>query len=343
MAHDPEFERKHPRDPRDGQFVDNPGSAWAARISDFIGAVRPQSHSVRVRQSALPGGGYAATCDDCGASVNAPTAGEAQAAIDRIHARPQAVNPPKVESVTELKQLPQVSPDGRPISLKQLAQFGRIQNDDEQPSFDGLEFWDEHNGQWRDGGLAFMETGDDGKPELLIDDPEESLGEVTVKGGVTVRQFLDHTVEVWPNTDSPDPNLEYLHVDSGVWIDGGAIERIKSEYHDGYDWEAYDSTFEPPIAGRPAIYPTNFDSRPLDPDHKAARLVRALDLLDKGNGGYFHGGYEVLGPDGTWHLVEEAYQDDPDQEVMELIADGLHLPALDTSEELTIRRVAWGK
>lgn len=301
MAHDPEFERKHPRDPADGQFVETPGSAWAARISDSIGGGRPAAH-----------------------------------------------NPPAIQSVTELKQFPQVSPDGRPVSLKALSQYGRMEDDGESPSFDGLEFWDEHNGTWRDGGLAFMETGDDGQLELHIDDPDEGgLGGLTIRGGVTVRNAIEPTVHHTPGVDPPDPKLEYLHLGANMYVHGNAIEVIKSPYHEGYDWEAYDSTFEPDpdgsILGRLAIYPTNFDTRPLDPDHPDARQVRALDLLEKPNRAYLLGGYQILGPDGQWHTIEEAYQDDPDQEVMELIADGLHLPELDTSEELIIRRTPWGQ
>lgn len=289
MVHDPEFERKHPRDPADGQFVETPGSAWAARISDAIGS-----------------------------------------------GRPAAVDPPAVQAVTELRELPETPPDGVDLRLDQLGQYGRDVDDEGEVRFLGLEFWDAFNGTWRDGGNTVLE-GD----ELVF---ENDFGPVTWSGGVTVRHELVSDIETDTNSQEPDPSLEYYNENSDEWIPGEDLTRVKSQYYDGWEWETEDGDIlAGEVLGRPIIHPTDFDSKPLDPDHPGARQIRALDLVDLRNRGYLLGGYQILGPDGQWHTIEEAYQDDPDQEVMELIADGLHLPGLDTSEELVIRRTPWGE
>lgn len=40
MVRDPGFERKHPRNPKTGEFAESRGAGWAQRISDWIGRRR---------------------------------------------------------------------------------------------------------------------------------------------------------------------------------------------------------------------------------------------------------------------------------------------------------------
>lgn len=148
--------------------------------------------------------------------------------------------------------------------------------------------------------------------------------------------------------DLPDPSMDYLDVYSGRWVPGADIEVIESPsaFGPGVKWEhkpsgmevqaGYVSVGSHELLARPRIVPTRLDYMMGDPDNPGAHLLPAVDLLSSPS--YTNGGYEILGPDGRWHVIEEVYQDDPDEEEMELIADGLHLPHLDTSEEISVRR-----
>lgn len=236
-------------------------------------------------------------------------------------------------------------PEGMHLTGRQLASLDR--QDHMQP-LRGFEIWDEGQRGWRNGAHAaiILDPEDFSKRTVMVTDPTRMWGGPLVIRGdqrVPVRNYIDPTGEARPGRDRPLPDREYFHLETRRWIRGSDVD-VETEDDGQVWWSTFDSRFQVDngvvksgtIPHRPRHHPTRLDVMMADPDHPGAHLMPAVDLLSSPS--YTNGGYEILGPDGLWHIIEEVYQDDPDEEEMELIADGLHLPHLDTSEELSIRR-----
>lgn len=215
-------------------------------------------------------------------------------------------------------------------------------------TFGRMEFWDPDSQMWIQGRNAdvYLVPPDLQQKRIWFRQPV-GAPQVQMQPGVNDRVTIRPAAEVEDThyvtigEDLPDPTLDYLDTYSGRWIPGAdiIISPTGWEYGPtGMDIQASRITgFEKhEILARPRHIPTKLDYMVGDPDNPGAHLLPAIDLLSSPS--YTNGGYQILGPDGRWHTIEEVYQDDPDEEEMELIADGLHLPHLDTSEEISVRR-----
>jgi len=167
--------------------------------------------------------------------------------------------------------------------------------------------------------------------------------EMTIPGGLggAVDVSLEGKVR-WRHADirpvdtsqPPNPGWEYLvdFYDESEWIDAPQIDAVDGEWV--YDAEILTAV----LGGRPMIDPPEMEGLHTHPQ-KTTVGARLLDDLPAWTGG----GYQIYNPDtGTWHTIEEIYQDNPDEEEIELIADGYHLPHLDTSDEIVVRPIPVG-
>jgi hypothetical protein len=249
---------------------------------------------------------------------------------------------------------PDVPPDGIRLQAGEVGRRARRWD-----FFRGLEFWDDGLSTWVRGEEV---SWDSQRRELNVPDLSGIHGYLRYSehAPIYVRRAVEPMVYADPETDQPDPNLEYLNYESGIWVEGRHITAHTADelgpYHDtGPYWEAFDTAFDlggrDPATGRmgiPGRAPAKpfeyFHTRPPSPDPEeasfyGARVLRGQDLVDYPQ--LTMGGWQVKGPDGRWHTIEEVYQDDPDEEEIELITGGWHEPHLDTSEELIVRPQQW--
>jgi hypothetical protein len=220
--------------------------------------------------------------------------------------------------------------DGKPVSLAALKKANLEDADD---TFEGLEFWSDEYG-WRDGGLAsWASLDDDESLSLFIDDDLDRGREVEISGGVILRPNLMAT-DVLAATP-PKAGMEYYLFQMDEFVRAEEIE-----VDENGDWYFAGTRVAGPdnqVPERPHLPPAPFDGLSSSDLGSGTKQIKAGKLLPFPS--FQSGGYEVYDPENkTWHVIEELYQDDPDEEVMELIADGLHWSHLDTSEDLTIRR-----
>jgi len=284
--------RKHPRDPRDGQFTES----WATAISDQIaGAVGRATSSPNLPRLTADGGLPADT----------PADG-------------------RVDTIDDLLDATAHLGDG--------TGFGR---------FDGVEFFIDYYG-WIGGDEAqalphssAIQIGGGEDAQII----GMAAGEdVTMEGKARWRHMDLREADM---SQPPDPAWEYL-IDSpdageSIWWDGGDFDVVDGRWV--LEGEPVDDYLEgQPLMGRPAIYPPHMEGLFTHPQ-KTTVAARLLDDLPAWTGG----GYQIYNPDtGTWHTIEEIYQDNPDEEEIELIADGYHLPHLDTSDEIVVRPIPVG-
>lgn len=225
-------------------------------------------------------------------------------------------------------------------------------------TFGRMDFWDPDSKMWVSGRNAdvYLVPPDMQSKRIWfrqpVGAPQMDL-QLSEYDRVTIRpqSDVDQVHYVTLGEDLPDPAMEYLDNYSGRWIPGADIKVLEGQGSFGAAarWEYAPTGMEiqssritgfqkHELLARPRHIPTRLDYMVGDPDNPGAHLMPAEDLLLSPS--YTNGGYQILGPDGRWHTIEEIYRDDPDEEEMELIADGLHLPHLDTSEEISVRRVA---
>jgi len=226
-------------------------------------------------------------------------------------------------------------------------------------TFHHMEFWDPGTQMWIQGRNAnvYLVPPDMQEKRIWFRQPI-GAPQIEIQPGmhdrVTIRPAAEaedvHYVTL--GEDRPDPAMDYLDTYSGRWIPGADIKVLggQGSFGAAARWEYEPTGMEiqssritgfqkHELLARPRHIPTRLDYMVGDPDNPGAHLLPAVDLLSSPS--YTNGGYEILGPDGKWHIIEEVYQDDPDEEEMELIADGLHLPHLDTSEEVSVRRAPY--
>lgn len=315
-------EAEHPRDPHTGEFIDKPGG-WVQAVSDAIGRISDE------RGGDLPG-------------YYGPKSGNS--------------------GPLGLADLPA---DG----YREPARFWAQRAEDHDPENHILgsqyEVWDPIHEAWRDGSHAYGQN-----QALNLFDPNQgqmgwpNLGDATFvpSAYATVRAAgsapTGRTVDVF--YEQPDPAWEYNA--KGVWVPGENIQvvptgdfpqlwmigtnphsRLSGTYlgvQEGTDGK---------VAGRPRMLPMQhfWEHARRHPNERLAafhqaKVFPAQDLAD--NPQYQTGGWQILGPDGLWHTIEEVYQQyslsehgaEPEESI-ELIADGWHEPDMDTSEEITVR------
>jgi len=284
-------ERKHPRDPRDGQFTES----WATAISDQIAGAVGRATSSPNLPRLQPGGGLPA---------DTPADG-------------------RVDKIDDLFDATEHLDEGNG--------FGR---------FDGVEFFVESYG-WIQGdeaqagrlGSTIQIGGGEDVHIIGLDAGEE----VSLAGKARWRHTDLREVDM---SQPPDLSWEYL-IDSpdageSIWWDGSDFDVVDGRWTLEGEW--VDDYLETPLMGRPAVYPPTMEGLHTHPQ-KTTVGARLLDNLPAWTGG----GYQIYNPDtGTWHTIEEIYQDNPDEEEIDLIADGYHLPHLDTSDEIIVRPIPVG-
>jgi len=236
--------------------------------------------------------------------------------------------------------------DGRVDGIADLkAATSSLDDGDGYGRFNGVEFYNPDESQWVTAdearllrttqvgpGGTLREVGD----TITVDNQEGlTIGlvydeAVTWQGNVRWR----HTDlrEIADQTQPPNPDWEYEA--EGMWIPGSEIDQVDGQYV--FEGEAL--SYEDVPIGRPIVRPPEMEGLHTHPQ-KTTVGARLLDNLAAWTGG----GYQIYNPDtGTWHTIEEIYQDNPDEEEIELIADGYHLPHLDTSDEIIVRPIPVG-
>lgn len=246
-------------------------------------------------------------------------------------------------------------PSGFPLEGMAVPAAGLIAARESVGSFGQMEFWDPDRQTWIIGvdASVILDPEDFSKKRIWFRNPT-GAPTVTLFPGehdrVTIRPRDPNDLQYAELGSTPDPAMEYLDSYSGRWIPGSEIgvddDPNAARRHwmwNGMEIQASMITgfSKQELLARPRHIPTRLDYMMGDPDNPGAHLLPAEDLLLSPS--YTNGGYEILGPDGRWHTIEEVYRDDPDEEEMELIADGLHLPHLDTSEEISVRRTPPGR
>lgn len=344
LARDPEFERKHPRNPADGRFV-RVRIGGGARKYDVLGYGDDDPSAVYVRS----------------ADLGAPESGwtNIQALTDADTGRPHARPPDWAQRVSdamvpERDMLPlprQVPLDGRQDTIADLATWtNHIDDGQGYGRFDGMEFWDEFNHAWRSGDEAQLQGHNDPDvfvPEIFIHG-DDNYDEVTFGDAVIWRHTPD-MVEVDTRSTRPDPVMEYYFQDDwapGMWIPGSDID-----VEDGTGnpdmvgaWLTADTGYfnQDSIQVRLRVNPAPFVDHP-----GGVSTVVAEKLLDpEYTAAWTGGGYQIKDPDtGTWHTIRRVEQNydlldsGPEKaEHLTLTADGLVIPDLDTSEEIHLRR-----
>lgn len=264
-----------------------------------------------------------------------------------------------VEKVSAQMMMGGVSSGHFPYEGIGVPAAGLITTSQGSGTFHHMEFWDPDTQMWVQGRNAavILEPPALQEKRIWFRQPV-GAPQVKMQPGMNDRVTIRPAAEaedvhyVTLGEDLPDPAMEYLDNYSGRWIPGADIKVTDGQGSFGADarWEYEPTGMEiqasritgfskHELLARPRHVPTRLDYMVGDPDNPGAHLMPAVDLLSSPS--YVNGGYEILGPDGRWHLIEEVYQDDPDEEEMELIADGLHLPHLDTSEEISVRRAPY--
>lgn len=265
--------------------------------------------------------------------------------------------PPIDPSFGPKATLPTGTPlDGRDSTIDELVRWtDPLDDGDGFGRFEGLEFWDAHNHEWRSGDEAQLEGQDrqDNAPDRLgiFIHGDDSYEDVTFHGGVTWRHAIGtHEVEMADTT--PDPDMEYWMQDDwgpGEWVPGSEI--VVETGDDNPDmvgaWVTADGNTMPEgtITARLYVEPTGFDNLGFaDEGHGGARVFVA-DYLAKNRHAWAGGGYEILGDDGKWHTItgiERNYvvteYGGEQAEEFTLRAGSYVIPDLDISEEVTIRR-----
>lgn len=260
--------------------------------------------------------------------------------------------------------LPDFPDDG--VRLQAVEITTRKRWRDDYGNYPDFEMWDPIDGMWRSGHNARAELG----TENLLLGNEYSLATFTAHAPVYTRRAnldVDAYQRSSPFGRPPDPNTEYYSGLVGSWVPGDKIEVSSSGFwfftagsggRYGFHEQRHGDLGDDPLGTlldsvpaegevktRPHIKPLEwFYTRPQSPDPReasfySARVLRGQDLIDHPQ--LAMGGWQIKGPDGRWHTIEEVYQDDPDEEVVELIADGYHVPDLDTSEEIVVRPQQW--
>lgn len=227
--------------------------------------------------------------------------------------------------------------------------------------FSGFEFWDPNNEGWRSG--FSLRVGMSG--ETLIADDELSQG--TISGRLEWSQhapiWMRLSTGAGPEmlepevTAVPDPAREYQVGD--VWVPGGRLKVVETPNGNELlvdrgngnlaglsprEWDPYTETYV--VRSRPHIAPPElFHRRPGHPDERmrsfdGAHILLGQDLLD--TPGLASGGFQIYNEqDKTWHTIEEVYQNYDDngmeEQDLEVVADGLHLPFLGISDEIAVR------
>lgn len=264
---------------------------------------------------------------------------------------------PPIEPPTGKATVPHAPADGRESTIDELVGWtDPLDDGDGFGRFEGLEFWDAHNHEWRSGDEAQLEGQDrqDNAPDRLgiFIHGDDTYDDVTFRGGVTWRHAVA-THEVEMADTAPDPDLEYYMQDDwgpGEWVPGSEIV-VETGEGSGVEvgsWVTADGNSMPPgtITARPIIEPTGFDNIGMvDQDHPGARVFVA-DYLAKNRLAWAGGGYEILGHDGKWRQItgiERNYNVTMEgadlSEEITLRAGSYVIPDLDISEEVTIRRV----
>jgi len=236
--------------------------------------------------------------------------------------------------------------DGRVDTIADLADATAHLDSGGHERFEGIEFYVGDVG-WVNADEARLlpttRVGPNGQlsdigPTIVLDNSE-----MTIPGGLggAVDVSLEGKAR-WRHADirpvnidqPPNPDWEYLvdFYDESEWIDAPQIDVADGEWV--YDGEILTAV----LGGRPMIDPPEMEGLHTHPQ-KTTVGARLLDNLPAWTGG----GYQIYNPDtGTWHTIEEIYQDNPDEEEIELIADGYHLPHLDTSDEIIVRPIPVG-
>lgn len=241
--------------------------------------------------------------------------------------------------------------------------------------FSGFEFWDPNNEGWRSG--VSLRVGMSGETLVADDELSRGTVsgrlEWTQHAPIWMRLSTGAGPErVEPEADAvPDPEREYLVGD--VWVSGSKIKvntvlpgvnlaRGAGQHpvrpnewivdHPGSnlhglsprEWNPTTETYM--VRSRPHVPPPElFHRRPGHPDERmrsfdGAHILLGQDLLD--TPGLTQGGFQIYNEqDKTWHTIEEVYQNFDDngmeEQDLEVVADGLHLPFLGISDEITVR------
>jgi len=315
-------ESKHPRNPHTGEFTEKAGG-WVQAVSD---------------------------------------------AIDRISDEHGGALPREYGDVGPLT-LSDLPADG----YRETARFWAVRGLDRDHEYGSLgsefEVWDPLIETWRDGSQSFSSGSPDGDWfEFTLADPHPEMQgwpvldrtDFSRSTHVHVRSASHAPTSraVDMSVETPDPDWEYNA--KGVWVAGTNLNVTPpGPGNDEQMWTVNSTPYsrltgtmlwhDRHIQGRPRMLPNQHfweHARRHPNDRLAAfhqaKVFPAQDLAD--NPQYASGGWQIFGPDGLWHTIEEVYQNyavtehggEP-VESLELIADGWHEPDLDTSEEITVR------